>query len=256
MYSLAYLHFRTMYGEGQRYALGWDKDREILPHELHYLAHISRLPVIVAARALRKSGWGFEYVSLQRVCEGLRFCELGRSRMEGVGVMGIYVVQVAGGQEACAAEMIARHAQGAVEDCFIPKWEVMRRQSGQWHRKLEKLFPGYVFVQTNAPELLCEALRRVPAFTRMLTFAGDACLPLSDDEVAWIKATTSTDTHVMEMSEGIIEGDRVVVTRGPLKGREASIARVDRHKRLAWVDMNMFGRNKTIRVGLEIVSKR
>lgn len=217
---------------------------------------ISLLPAIVAARALRKSGWGFEYVSLQCGCEGLQSCELWRSRMEGVGAMGIYVVQVAGGQEARAAEMITRHAQGAVEDCFIPKREVMRRQSGQWHSKLEKLFPGYVFVQTNAPELLCEALRRVPAFTRMLTFAGDMCLPLSDDEVAWINAITNTDTHVMEMSEGIIEGDRVVVTRGPLKGREANITRIDRHKRLAWVDMNMFGRNKTIRVGLEIVSKR
>ena len=176
--------------------------------------------------------------------------------MEGIGVMGIYVVQVAGGQEARAAEMITRRAQGAVEDCFIPKREVMRRQAGQWHSKLEKLFPGYVFVQTNAPELLCEASRRVPAFTRMLTFAGDMCLPLSDDEVAWINATTNTDTHVMEMSEGIIEGDRVVVTRGPLKGREASITRIDRHKRLAWVDMNMLGRSKTIRVGLEIVSNR
>lgn len=217
---------------------------------------ISLLPAIVAARALRKSGWGFEYVSLQCGCEGLQSCELWRSRMEGIGAMGIYVVQVAGGQEASAAEMITRHAQGAVEDCFIPKREVMRRQSGQWHSKLEKLFPGYVFVQTNAPELLCEALRRVPAFTRMLTFAGDMCLPLSDDEVAWINAITNTDTHVMEMSEGIIEGDRVVVTRGPLKGREANITRIDRHKRLAWVDMNMFGRNKTIRVGLEIVSKR
>lgn len=60
----------------------------------------------------------------------------------------------------------------------------------------------------------------------------------------------------MEMSEGIIEGDRVMVTRGPLKGHEASITRIDRHKRLAWVDMSMFGRSKTIRVGLEIVSKR
>lgn len=60
----------------------------------------------------------------------------------------------------------------------------------------------------------------------------------------------------MEMSEGIIEGDRVVVTRGPLKGREASITRIDRHKRLAWVDMDVFGRSKSIRVGLEIVSKR
>lgn len=176
--------------------------------------------------------------------------------MEGVGTMGIYVVQVAGGQEARAAEMIARHARGAVEDCFTPKREVMRRQSGQWHAKLEKLFPGYVFVQTNAPALLCEALRRVPAFTRILTFAGDICLPLSDDEVAWINAVTNADTHVMTMSEGIIEGDRVMVVRGPLKGREVSITRVDRHKRLAWVDVDMFGREKTIRVGLEIVSKR
>lgn len=176
--------------------------------------------------------------------------------MEGVDVMGIYVVQVVGGQEARATEMIARYAQGAVEDCFTPKREVVRRQSGQWRSKLEKLFPGYVFVRTSTPEVLCEALGRVPAFTRMLTSAGDICLPLSDDEVAWISAFTNAETHVMEMSEGIIEGDRVVVTRGPLKGREASITRIDRHKRLAWVDMDVFGRSKSIRVGLEIVSKR
>lgn len=60
----------------------------------------------------------------------------------------------------------------------------------------------------------------------------------------------------MKMSKGVIEGDRVMVTRGPLKGHEALIARIDRHKRLAWVDMDMFGRHKTIRVGLEIVSKK
>lgn len=170
--------------------------------------------------------------------------------------MGVFVVQVVGGQEDRAAALIAKIAQGAVEDCFVPMREVTHRKSGQWHRILEKLFPGYVFVRTSAPKRAREVLGRVPAFTRMLTSAGDTCLPLTADEVAWINATTNMDTHVMEMSEGVIEGDRVVVIRGPLKGREASITRVDRHKRLAWVDMNMFGRNKTIRVGLEIVSKR
>lgn len=147
-------------------------------------------------------------------------------------------------------------AQGAVEDCFVPKREVAHRKSGQWHRILEKLFPGYVFVRTSAPEQVREVLGRVPAFTRMLTSAGDTCLPLTADEVAWINAITNVDTHVMEMSKGVIEGDRVMVTRGPLKGHEALIARIDRHKRLAWVDMDMFGRHKTIRVGLEIVSKK
>lgn len=170
--------------------------------------------------------------------------------------MGVFVVQVIGGQEDRAAALIAKIAQGAVEDCFVPKREVMHRKSGQWHRILEKLFPGYVFVQTSTPEQVREVLGRLPAFTRMLTFAGDACLPLTADEVAWINATTNADTHVMEMSEGVIEGDRVVVACGPLKGREASITRIDRHKRLAWVGMDMFGRHKTIRVGLEIVSKR
>ena len=119
-----------------------------------------------------------------------------------------------------------------------------------------KLFPGYVFVRTSTPEQVREVLGRVPAFSRMLTSAGDTCLPLTDDEVAWINATTNVDTHVMEMSEGVIEGDRVMVIRGPLRGHEARITRADRHKRLAWVDMDMFGRHKTIRVGLEIVSKK
>lgn len=59
----------------------------------------------------------------------------------------------------------------------------------------------------------------------------------------------------MGMSEGIIEGDRVIVTRGPLRDLEANIIKIDRHKRLAWVDVDMCGRSKTIRVGLEIVSK-
>ncbi len=170
--------------------------------------------------------------------------------------MGVFAVQVVGGQEDRAAALIAKLAQGAVDDCFVPKREVMHRKSGQWHRILEKLFPGYVFVQTSTPEQVREVLGRLPAFTRMLTFAGDACLPLTADEVAWINATTNADTHVMEMSEGVIEGDRVMVIRGPLKGHEARITRIDRHKRLAWVDMDMFGRRKTIRVGLEIISKK
>lgn len=170
--------------------------------------------------------------------------------------MGVFVVQVVGGQEDKAAELISKLAQEVVEDCFISKREVMRRQSGQWHRKIEKLFPGYVFVQTGSPERVRESLKQVPGFSRMLTLTGDACLPLTVDEVAWINAVTNVDTHVMEMSEGVIEGDRVKVIRGPLKGHEAQIARIDRHKRLAWVDMEMCGRSKTIRVGLEIISKK
>ena len=170
--------------------------------------------------------------------------------------MGIYVVQVIGGQEAKAADMIAGVARAVVQDCFVPRREVMRREGGVWHKKCERLFPSYVFVQTGDPIEVRNLLRAVPTFTRMLGFSGDTFLPLTRDEITWINVHTNAETHVVEMSEGIIEGDCVVVTSGPLKGQEASISRIDRHKRLAWVDMDMFGRHKTIRVGLEIVAKR
>lgn len=181
---------------------------------------------------------------------------MGEAVWRGPDRVGIYVVQVVGGQEAKALEMIVGVARGIVQDCFAPRREVMKRVDGAWHKKCERLFPGYVFVQTDDPVGVQQLLRAVPMFTRMLGSAGDTFLPLTRDEVTWINVHTNADTHVVEMSEGIIEGDRVVVTSGPLKGREASISRIDRHKRLAWVDVGMFGRQKTILVGLEIVAKR
>ena len=111
-------------------------------------------------------------------------------------------------------------------------------------------------METNEPELASERLRELPLFMRVLADVGGEFLSLSDDETSWIRSLTTERSHVVEMSEGVIEGDRVIVTQGPLKGREAWITKVDRHKRLAWLDMRMFGRTKSIKVGLEIVSKR
>ena len=134
--------------------------------------------------------------------------------MEGMDVMGVYVVQVIGGQEESASEMIIKHAQDIVEDCFIPRHEFMYRKSGHWHCKLRKLFPGYVFVATDEPERVRAAIRRMPAFSRMLTTAAMHAYPFLLNASSSDDSVTHTETHVMGMREGIIEGDRVMVTRG------------------------------------------
>jgi transcriptional antiterminator NusG len=86
--------------------------------------------------------------------------------------------------------------------------------------------------------------------------SNESFLALTDDEVAWLNAFTNVETHVVEMSEGVIEGDRVLVTKGPLRGHEGLIAKVDRHKRLAELEIRMFGRDKRVRIGLEIVERK
>ena len=57
------------------------------------------------------------------------------------------------------------------------------------------------------------------------------------------------------MSEGIIEGSRVIVRTGPLQGMEGLIRKIDRHKRKAWLELPMFGGTHTVQVGLEITEK-
>lgn len=167
----------------------------------------------------------------------------------------LYVIQVTAGKEERVKRLILRLLPDTVEDCYTPAYEVMRRVRGEWKIVRGTLLPGYVFVQTSNPERMVHGLREVPAFTRLLGNSDESFTHLTAEEVSWLNAFTNIKTHVVEMSEGVIEGDQVVVTKGPLMGREAQIARIDRHRRLAELDVYLFGRTKRVKVGLEIVRK-
>ena len=60
---------------------------------------------------------------------------------------------------------------------------------------------------------------------------------------------------MIEMSEGVIEGDQVRITKGPLRHHEGWIKKINRHKRLAYLEIEMFGRTLEAKVGLGIVRK-
>lgn len=167
----------------------------------------------------------------------------------------LYAVQVLSGKEAEVQRMLLRLLPDLIEDCFTPEYETVWARKGAWVPVRRMLLPGYLFIQTKEPEVVAAKLAAVPAFTRLLGGDGERFMPLAADEVAWLSAFADVETHVVAMSTGVIEGDRVIVLRGPLKGHEGLIARVDRHKRIAELEMKMFGRVKRIRVELEIVAK-
>lgn len=169
--------------------------------------------------------------------------------------MPLYVIQVVGGRESRVCDLVSKILSSMINECFVPRREVFRREGGQWTKVRETLFPGYLFVDTNQIENLMGRLTSVPALTRLLGVGDERVTPLSPDEVAWLQALMHPDDKVVGTSVGVIEGDRVIVTEGPLVGHEAQIRGVDRHKRLAYLDMRMFGRTKTIKVGLEVVRK-
>ena len=166
-----------------------------------------------------------------------------------------YAVQVMNGRE----EKVVLQCNKLIEkeilqECFLPKTEKMKKYKGQWHKEQALLFPGYVFMVSDMPEELRLALRRIPELTKLL---GDAAYPsaLYHEEVEFLLRFGERE-HIVAMSQGYMEGDEVVVVSGPMRGYEGQIKRINRHKRMAVLNVHFFGRDMDVKVGLEIIDRR
>lgn len=165
-----------------------------------------------------------------------------------------YVIQVRTGTEESIRAQCDRNVSTAVlERCFIPYYEERKRIRGTWTTQKKVLFPGYVFLISEKLEELYESLKRIIGLTKLIG-AGDEILPLKDSEVSLLKRLGGEE-QVVGMSEGMIEDSQVRIMSGPLMGMEGYIRKIDRHKRKAWIEVEMFGRLQRVEVGVEIKVK-
>lgn len=165
-----------------------------------------------------------------------------------------YVVQVmVGTEDNIRIQCEKTIGADIMERCFIPYAENIRKLAGEYRILQKPLFPGYLFmVSDNAVKLFYE-LKHVIGFSNLLR-CEEEILPLSEDEVAFLLQLGGED-HFVGMSEGVIRDGKVQIYKGPLVGLEERIVKIDRHKRKAWIDVNVGGEEKTVAVGLEIVEK-
>lgn len=166
-----------------------------------------------------------------------------------------YVLQVrTGTEESIRLQCRSKISEAVLERCFIPYYEEKKHIRGEWTLQRKVLFPGYVFVITDELNELYLSLKSVIGLTKLIG-TGQEIVPLTEEEQEFLLSFGGED-QIVEMSEGIIEDSKIIVTKGPLIGKEGYIKKIDRHKRKAWLEIEMFGREQTVEVGLEIVEKR
>lgn len=165
-----------------------------------------------------------------------------------------YVVQVRSGTEHNIRIQCNKKIPDAImERCFIPYYEEKKKQNGTWNTLQKVLFPGYIFMITEDVEKLFFHLKTIEGMTKLIG-TGQDIIPLKEEEITFLKRFGGEE-QIVSMSEGIIEGTQVIITSGPLMGMEGLIQKIDRHKRKAWLDMELFGRMQQVEVGLEITRK-
>ena len=152
-------------------------------------------------------------------------------------------------------EILVQLGEDNREKLHILTRERKQKYRGEWQMRKEKLFPGYLFMDLDATQVepVREVLRSATEHAKVLK-TGDELYPIHVQEEQLLRRLTEDTTNVA-VSVGVIEGDKIIVREGPLVGMEGMIKRIDRHKRMAVLEVELFNRISEVKVGLEIVEK-
>lgn len=166
-----------------------------------------------------------------------------------------YVMRTVPGKEAKAAELIER----TVEHRLWVKWRILKKQKlfrvkGHLVLNVEDLFPGYIFVKTEHPQELSEALERSREYPRMIGNVKAEIIPVEEKDLEFLKNVCGYDLqNPMELSE--VEADEegnLIHIDGILKNYENRIVRKRLRKRYVLAEIDLFSRKENILFGIRM----
>jgi len=148
---------------------------------------------------------------------------------------------------------------------FLPVKETPSRSKGVIRKERRLLFPGYVFIQMEietgsiAEKLESDLTNTTGKWHEdiysILHYGNDKNdVAIRQKERQYWERLFDSDFCVSS-SVGVIEGDIIRITSGPLVGMESRIKKINRHKREAVVEMEVMGSVREVRVMLEVVEK-
>lgn len=166
-----------------------------------------------------------------------------------------YVARVHEGREESCARDFGRAVPGEIlRECFVPRVRLLQKRQGAWVEVERLLYPGYVFALTGDPRALDARLGGLSAAAYLVGRQGRAYVPLAAAEQAWFQAVLDEE-RVLRPSEGAIEGGQLRVKSGPLRGFERRVRKINRHKALAYVEVDMPEGPALLRAALAVTSR-
>ncbi len=165
-----------------------------------------------------------------------------------------YVIQTKTGNEEDVRDLLLKISDPEViRRCFLPLFEEVRRREGRSRIVFRRLFPGYLFLDTDAPEDVHETLKRIPEFTRLLGAEEDSgeklFLPVGKEDEAFLDSLF--DEGVMHVSYvNQVKNGRIGQVVGPLARYSTHITKLEYRHRMAIVEADIFGKRRRIKFGL------
>lgn len=167
-----------------------------------------------------------------------------------------YVIQtMVGEEENVLLLMNVLVDKDAYEECFIPRYENVWIKHGKANVSVEKLFTGYVFVDTETPERVFEQLKKIPALTKMI-HDGDTgkynFFAMDRAEEEFYREILGQEYILRRTYLHRGNDKRVDKAVGPMEKYIDSITKVDWHHKRAFAKVLLLGEEKSIRFGITL----
>ncbi len=164
-----------------------------------------------------------------------------------------YVIQVKSGEETRMKALLDKlRDDAAYGECFVPLFEDVKRSGGKCSISFRRLFPGYIFVETDEPDRLFDTLRGIRDFTRLLGSTepdgNKVFIPIGDKDQAFMKTMFEDGLmHISYVHMG--KNGRIDRIAGPLANYKNHITKLELRHRMAIVEAEMFGKQRKVKFG-------
>lgn len=142
-----------------------------------------------------------------------------------------------------------QHLQNQDITCFFPKITVEKIRGGKRVKKLEPLFPGYLFVNLEQSDPMWAKLRSTRGVLKIVGFANKPAA-ICDEVVRHVKESLDS---VAEQG-GIKPGQAVCLREGPFEGINAIFQAYDGEER-AIVLINFMQKQQSVRVPVSVIKR-
>jgi transcriptional antiterminator NusG len=168
-----------------------------------------------------------------------------------------YIVRAQSNREKSVAERIIKDAGkelvGKIGQVIVPTEKSFHLKNGKKVQREKVMYPGYIFVETNAIGELKYYLKGLTGATGFLTNRGGDIQSLSQLEVDRMLGVQKQKEETIEMSNQFIPGEDVKVLDGPFANFIGTVESMKDQK--VKVEVLIFGRKNIIELNSLQVEK-
>ena len=169
-----------------------------------------------------------------------------------------YILNVMAGQENKIALEIKslttkKNLAENITDVVVPTKNIIKIKKGQKTQEVQKLFPGYVFINTNLSGEISNLVTSIP---KVMGFLGSKNnpKPVTDKKMSEI-LDLSTSSEENDKNNVYELGETLNIIEGPFESFSGSVEEFDSEKKKIKISVSIFGRATSVELDVNQVEK-